>query len=312
MLVLAQARPLDELQRARVNLLRAEIAFASRRGNDAPPLLLKAARQLEPLDLGLARETYLEAFTAAVLAGRLSHGADVAEVSRAVRLAPAPSAPPRAPDFLLDGLALLVTDGRAAGTPLLKRSLSAFSGQDISTEEGLRWLWLAGRVADDLWDDQSWEVLCTRHVKLARQAGALTELPIALRSRIFVHVFAGELDEGAALMQEVRAVTEVTGTQLAAYGAVALAAWRGREAEAAELIRATIDDVTSRGEGMGLSISYHARALLYNGLGRYAEARAAAEQAAEHEDLGIFAWALTELVEAASRSGAPRGRGRRP
>ena len=305
MLVLAQARPLDELQRARVNLLRAEIAFASRRGNDAPPLLLKAARQLEPLDLGLARETYLEAFTAAVLAGRLSHGADVAEVSRAVRLAPAPSAPPRAPDLLLDGLALLVTDGRAAGTPLLKRSLSAFSGQDISTEEGLRWLWLAGRVADDLWDDQSWEVLCTRHVKLARQAGALTELPIALRSRIFVHVFAGELDEGAALMQEVRAVTEVTGTQLAAYGAVALAAWRGREAEAAELIRATIDDVTSRGEGMGLSISYHARALLYNGLGRYAEARAAAEQAAEHEDLGIFAWALTELVEAASRSGGP-------
>jgi DNA-binding CsgD family transcriptional regulator len=293
------------LQRARVGLLRAEIAFASRRGSDAAPLLLTAARQLEPLDLGLARETYLEAFTAAVLAGRLSRGADVAEVSRAARLAPAPAAPPRAPDLLLDGLALLVTDGRAAGTPLLKRSLSAFRGQDISTSEGLRWLWLAGRVADDLWDDESWEVLCTRHVELARQAGALTVLPIALRSRIFVHVFAGELDEGAALMQEVRAVTEVTGTQLAAYGAVALAAWRGREAEAAELIRATIDDVTNRGEGMGLSISYHARALLCNGLGRYAEARAAAEQAGEHDDLGIFAWAQTELIEAASRSGGP-------
>jgi DNA-binding CsgD family transcriptional regulator/tetratricopeptide (TPR) repeat protein len=305
LLAMAQARPLDELQRARVDLLRAEIAFASRRGSDAPPLLLKAARQLEPLDLGLARETYLEAFTAAVLAGRLSRGADVAEVSRAARLAPRPSAPPRAPDLLLDGLALLVTEGRVAGTPLLKQSLSAFRGQDISTEEGLRWLWLAGRVADDLWDDESWEVLCTRHVTLARQAGALTVLPIALRSRIFVHVFAGELDEGAALMQEVGAVTEVTGTQLAAYGAVALAAWGGREAEAAELIKATIDDVTSRGEGMGLSISYHARALLYNGLGRYAEARTAAEQAGEHGDLGIFAWAQTELVEAASRSGRP-------
>jgi DNA-binding CsgD family transcriptional regulator len=305
LLAMAQARPLDDLQRARVDLLRAEIAFASRRGNDAPPLLLKAARQLEPLDLGLARETYLEAFTAAVLAGRLSRGADVAEVSRAARLAPGLSAPPRAPDLLLDGLALLVTEGRVAGTPLLKQSLSAFRSQDISTEEGLRWLWLAGRVADDLWDDESWEVLCTRHVELARQAGALTVLPIALRSRIFVHVFAGELDEGAALMQEVRAVTEVTGTQLAAYGAVALAAWGGREAEAAELIKATIDDVTSRGEGMGLSISYHARALLYNGLGRYAEARSAAEQAGEHADLGIFAWALAELIEAASRSGGP-------
>jgi DNA-binding CsgD family transcriptional regulator len=305
LLAMAEAIPLDELHRARVDLLRAEIAFASRRGSDAPPLLLKAARQLEPLDLGLARETYLEAFTAAVLAGRLSRGADVTEVSRAARLAPAPSSPPRAPDLLLDGLALLVTDGRAVGTPLLKRALTAFRGQDVSSEEGLRWLWLAGRVADDLWDDESWEVLCTRHVKLAQQAGALAVLPIALRSRIFVHVFAGELDQGAALMQEVRAVTEVTGTQLAAYGAVALAAWRGREDEAAELIKATIDDVTSRGEGMGLSISYHARALLYNGLGRYAEARAAAELAAEHEDLGVFAWALTELVEAASRSGGP-------
>jgi DNA-binding CsgD family transcriptional regulator len=305
LLAIAQGIPLDELHRARVDLLRAEIAFASRRGSDAPPLLLKAARQLEPLDLGLARETYLEAFTAAVLAGRLSRGADVTEVSRAARLAPAPSAPPRAPDLLLDGLATLVTDGRAAGTPLLRRSLSAFRGQGISTDEGLRWLWLAGRVADDLWDDESWEVLCTLNVTLARQAGALSVLPIALRSRIFVHVFAGELDQGAALMEEVRAVTEMTGTQLAAYGAVALAAWRGREAEATELINATIDDVTSRGEGMGLSISYHARALLYNGLGRYAEARAAAEQAGEHEDLGIFAWALTELVEAASRSGEP-------
>jgi DNA-binding CsgD family transcriptional regulator len=305
LLAIAQARPLDELQRARVDMLRAEIAFASRRGSDAAPLLLTAARQLESLDLGLARETYLEAFTAAVLAGRLSRGADVTEVSRAARLAPAPTAPPRAPDLLLDGLALLVTDGRGAGTPLLKQALSAFRGPDISASEGLRWLWLAGRVADELWDDESWEVLCTRHVTLARQAGALTVLPIALRSRIFVHVFAGELDEGAALMQEVRAVTEVTGTQLAAYGAVALAAWRGREAEATELIRATIDDVTSRGEGMGLSISYHARTVLYNGLGRYAEARAAAEQAGEHDDLGIFEWAQAELIEAASRSGEP-------
>jgi DNA-binding CsgD family transcriptional regulator/tetratricopeptide (TPR) repeat protein len=305
LLAMAESRPLDDLQRARVGLLRAEIAFVSRRGSDAPPLLLKAARQLELLDPRLARETYLQAFTAAVLAGRLSHGADVLEVSQAARRAPAPSAPPRAPDLLLDGLALLVTEGRAAGAPLLRQALSAFRGQGSSAEEGLRWLWLAGRVADDLWDDESWEVLCARHVELARQAGALTVLPIALRSRIFVHVFAGELDEGAALMQEVRAVTEVTGTQLAAYGAVALAAWRGREAEASELIEANVEDVTGRGEGMGLIISYHARALLCNGLGRYAEARVMAERACEHEDLGVFAWALTELVEAAARSGEP-------
>jgi DNA-binding CsgD family transcriptional regulator len=303
LLAMAQSGPFDELQRARVDLLRAQIAFASRRGNDAPPLLLKAGRQLEPLDVGLARETYLEAFTAAVIVGRLSRGADVMEVARAARGVRASSTPPRAPDLLLDGLALLVTEGRAAATPLLKRALSAFRSQDNPTQEGLRWLWLAGRVAQDLWDDESWEVLCTQHVRLARQVGALTVLPIALRSRIFVHGFWGELDNGAALTGEVQAVNEATGTRLAAYGAVALAAWRGAEAQACELIEATIDDVVSRGEGMGVGISHFAAALLYNGLGRYAEALAAAERACEYDDLGVLAWALTELTEAAARSG---------
>jgi DNA-binding CsgD family transcriptional regulator len=303
LLAMAQAGPSDELRHARVDLLRAQIAFASRRGNDAPPLLLEAAKQLEPLDIELARETYLEAFIAAVIVGRLSRGADVGEVARAARALPASSTLLRAPDLLLDGLALQVTEGRAASTPILRQALSAFRSEDSSTAEGLRWLWLAGRVAQDLWDDESWEVLCARHVRLARQAGALTVLPIALRSRIFVHSFWGELDDGAALTGEAQSVSEATGTQLAAYGAVALAALRGHEAEATGLIQATIDDVASRGEGMGLGISHFAAALLYNGLGRYAEAFAAAESACEYDDLGVLAWALTELIEAAARSG---------
>jgi DNA-binding CsgD family transcriptional regulator len=303
MLAMAQAGPFDELRQARVELLRAQIAFASRRGNDAPPLLLKAGSQLEPLDLGLARETYLEAFTAAVLVGRLSRGADVGEVARAARGAPVQSTPSRAYDLLLDGLALLVTEGRTAATPLLKQALSAFRSQETPTEAGLRWLWLAGRVAQDLWDDESWEVLCAHHVRLARAAGALAVLPIALRSRIFVHLLWGELDDGAALIGEVQSVNEATGTQLAPYGATALAALRGHEAEATELIKATIDDVIGRGEGMGLGISHFAAALLYNGLGRYAEALAAAETACEYDDLGVLSWALSELIEAAARSG---------
>jgi len=302
LLAMAQGGPFDELRRARADLLRAQIAFASRRGNDAPPLLLKAGGQLEPLDIELARETYLEAFTAAVIVGRLSHGGDVWEVARAARAAPAPSAPLRAHDLLLDGLALLVTEGRAAATPILKQALNAFRSEDTSPDGGLRWLWLAGRVAQDLWDDESWEVLCTHHVRLARQAGALTVLPIALRSRIFVHSFWGELEDGATLTREVQSVNEATGTQLAAYGALALAASRGHEAEATELIQATVDDVVNRGEGMGLGVSHFAAALLYNGLGRYAEALTAAESACEYEDLGVLAWALTELVEAAARS----------
>jgi DNA-binding CsgD family transcriptional regulator len=303
LLHMAQAGPFDELQHARVDLLRAKIAFATRRGNDAPPLLLKAGGRLEPLDVELARETYLEAFSAAMIVGRLSRGADMMEVAQAARAAPAPASPPRASDLLLDGLALLITDGRAAATPLLKRAIIAFRSPEFPTDEGLRWGWLAGRVAQALWDDESWEVLCIQHVRIARQTGALTALPISLRSRIFVHTFWGELDNGATLAAEARVVSDTTATKLAAYGTVALAALRGGEVEASKLIEATIEDVMNRGEGMGLGISYFLAALLYNGLGRYAEALTAAEAACEHEDLGVLTWALTELIEAAARSG---------
>ncbi len=302
LLAMAQAGPLDELQRARADLLRAQIAFASSHGRDAPPLMLSAAKQLEGLDAGLARETYLEAFTAALFVGRQSPA--VGDVARAARTAPAPPAPARAPDLLLDGLALLVTEGYAAGTPALKRALLAFRGQDISAEEGLSWLWLAGLAAMAVWDDETWHILASRHVKLARDAGALSELPLAIRWRILLHTHAGELEQGAALIAEAQAVTDATGSQLGPHGALGLAAWRGREAEATELIQATMDAVTSRGEGRGVTSQY-AAALLFNGLGRYDKAFAAAELACEYDDIGVLGWSLTELIEAAVRSGQP-------
>ncbi len=302
LLAMAQAGPLDELQRARGDLLRAQIAFASSHGRDAPPLMLGAAKQLEALDVGLARETYLEAFTAALFVGRLSPA--VGDVARAARMAPAPLAPGRAPDLLLDGLALLVTEGYAAGTPALRRALLAFRSQDISAEEGLSWLWLAGRAAMAVWDDETWHILASRHVKLARDAGALSELPLAVRSRILLHAHVGELAEGAALIAEAQAVADATGSQLGPYGALGVAAFRGREAEATELIQATMDGVTSRGEGRGVTSQY-AAALLYNGLGHYDKALAAAELACEYDDVGVLGWSLTELVEAAVRSSQP-------
>jgi DNA-binding CsgD family transcriptional regulator len=302
LLAMAQAGPLDELQRARGDLLRAQIAFASSHGRDAPPLMLSAAKQLEALDVGLARETYLEAFTAALFVGRLSPA--VGDVAKAARMAPAPLAPARAPDLLLDGLALLVTEGYTAGTPALRRALLAFRGQDISAEEGLSWLWLAGRAAMAVWDDETWHILTSRHIKLAREAGALSELPLAVRSRILLHAHAGELAEGAALIAEAQAVADATGSQLGPYGALGVAAWRGREAEATELIQASMDGVTSRGEGRGVTSQY-AAAVLYNGLGRYDQALAAAGLACEYDDVGVLGWSLTELVEAAVRSGQP-------
>jgi len=302
LLAMAQAGPLDELQRVRGDRLRAQVAFASSHGRDAPPLILSAARQLEALDVGLARETYLEAFTAALFVGRLSPA--VGDVARAARMAPAPPAPVRAPDLLLDALALLVTEGYAAGTPAMQRALLAVLSQDNSAEEGLSWLWLAERAAMAVWDDETWHTLASRHVKLARAAGALSELPLAVRTRILLHSHSGELAEGAALIAEAQVVAGTTGTQLAPYGATGIAAWRGREAEAVELIQANMDGVTSRGEGRGVTSQYSA-ALLYNGLGRYDKALAAAELAAEYDDIGVLGWSLTELIEAAVRGGQP-------
>jgi DNA-binding CsgD family transcriptional regulator len=303
LLVTAETGPLDDLQRARVDLLRAQIAFAVSRGSDAPPLLLKAARELEPLDVGLARETYLDAFIAALGAHRLASDGGVLEVAEATRAAPRSSERPRAPDLLREGWVLLITEGYLAATPMLKRALSAFRSESLSREEEIRWLWLACHTAFELWDDETWHVLSHRQVQLARDAGALSELPIALNSLSSAYLFAGDFATAAALNEEAEAVTEVTGSHLAPYGAVLLAACQGREAGASELIEASTEEVVRRGEGMGLVVIQWASAMLYNGLGRYQDALAAAQQASAYQHDPPRA--LPELIEAAARSGMP-------
>ena len=302
LLTMAEAGPFDELHLARVDLLRAQMAFGSSHGRDAPRLLLAAAEQLQPFDPVLARDTYLDALSAALFVGRLADGVGLAEVAKAARASPAGSSRP--PDFLLDGLTLVIAEGYAVGAPALERAVSAFRSEQLPPAEAIRWLWLATHAAHDLWDDQGWEVLCTRHVSLARQAGALTVLPMALSARIGLHLFAGELAQAASLVSEVAAVTAATGSRLPPYGALALAALQGRVGEASELISVTSDELAGRGEGMGLTLVQHATAVLYNGLGRYEEALVAAKQGAAYlEELGFSIWSLPELVEAGVRSG---------
>jgi DNA-binding CsgD family transcriptional regulator len=305
LLATGEAGPPDQFRRARADLLRGQIAFASSRGSDAPPLLLKAARQFEPLDMGLARETYLDALSAATFAGRLALGGGMREVAEAARMA-APPGPTRPPDLLLDGLALLVTEGYPAGAPVLRQAVSAFRGTDLSTEEGLRWLWLASYAAGLVWDYASWDVLSGRQVTLARDAGALIALPIALSTRSGVHLFAGEFTEAASLVAQAESVAGATGISIAPYGALALAVFRGQEAHAAQLLQTATDDVGRRGEGGGLSSVQWAAAVLGNSLGRYEQALAAAQRASADPPAVRFAnWALAELVEAAVRSGVP-------
>ena len=300
----AEAGPLDDFQRARLSLLRGQITFASSGGNDAPPLLLTAARQLEPLDVRLARETYLEALSAALFAGRLALGGGVREVAGAARAAPPPPPRVRPPDLLLDGLAALITQGFAAGAPLLKRAVAAFRGADVSTEEELRWLGLGCYAAGLVWDYESWGVLAARLVRVSHEAGALTALRTAYGTRALVHLFAGDFTDAASLVAEAESVTAAMGSSIAPYRALALAALRGREAEAAVLIELGTKDVQRRGSGEGLSFVQWAIAVLCNGLGRYGQALAAAQQASEDTRAQLPSnWALAELIEAATRTG---------
>jgi DNA-binding CsgD family transcriptional regulator len=307
LLAAAEIGPLDELQRARVARLRGEIVFARSRGNEAPPLLLGVAKGLEPLDPGLARETYLEALGAAIFAGRLSRRPGLREAAWSARAAARTGAAldhPRAMDLLLKGLAERFTEGFVAGLPPLKRALLAFREADRRDAQQTRWLWLACRVAPELWDDDTWQELAARGVRATRDAGALTLLPIALTYRAGVHVHAGEFAAASALVEEADAISQATGNAPVSYTSLVLAAWRGQEAPALELISEGLQGATARGEGRMVALAEYATAVLYNGLGRYDESLAAAQRGCEYEDLGLFSWSLTELIEAGARVGA--------
>jgi DNA-binding CsgD family transcriptional regulator len=305
LLALAQAGPLDELDSARAQLLHAQIAFATTRGRDAPPLLLEAAKRLEPLDAILARETYLDAFAAALSADRLASGGDAREIAAAVLAATwAPST--RACDLLLDGLALLVTQGYTAGAPVLKEALRTFREEPLAEEDELRWLWLACHIARSLGDDVAWDELTARQLELVRRTGALSLLPVALDDRIHADVFCGRLAVATSLAAEANVVVDATGSHLTLRGPILLANWRGQDAEAQALMESRRQDVLSRGEGLWLAATDWGDAVRYNGLGRYNDALAAAERAAEDpRGLGTPMWLLADLVEAATRTGKP-------
>jgi DNA-binding CsgD family transcriptional regulator len=306
LLAIADSGPLDELQRAQVDLLRGQIAFALSRGRDAPPLLLQAAKRLEPLDAQLARDTYLEALSAAMHAGRLSGRDGVRKVADAARRAPPWSGPSPPHDLLLDGLAVLHTEGYPAGTPILKRALHAFRSDELSSEEGIRWLWLACRVAMALWEDESWFILSTRLVQLARDAGALTVLPLALNLQSGIQLFSGQFAAAEALGEEAHAVSDAIGNPGVPYLRLNLAGHRGRHEEISRLTASGEQDAAARGEGRVIAVGKYATAVLYNGLARYDDALAAAEQATEYsEDLAFFTWGLLELIEAGARCGKP-------
>jgi DNA-binding NarL/FixJ family response regulator len=295
----------DGLLRARAHLLRGQIAFAARRGSDAAPLLLAAARDLEAVDPSLARATYLEALSAAIFAGRLAHAGDVVEISEAALAGPPPPETPQPSDLLLQGLAVRFTEGYAAGTPLLKEALESFQRATDLSPNDARWLWFASLIALYMWDDHAWTVLFTRQLELARSMGALPALVFALGTGTTVYAFFGELRTAAILEEEHRAASEATGIATNPVPRLGLASLRGREAEFAELIRTTVREAEDRGEGIALTTAEFLNGGLYNGLGRYEAALTAVLPAERFYTEGTAIWTLTELIEAAVRCGQP-------
>jgi tetratricopeptide (TPR) repeat protein len=270
------------------------LAFVTSRGSDAPPLLLQAARRLGPIDAQLSRATYLDAMSAAMFAGRLAVSGGVTEVSDAVGPAVRGLATPLASDLLLEGLATRFNEGYAAALPILRKALTAF-GNDLPAAQELHWFWLACIAATHVWDDARWQELSANHIEAARNVGALSELPLALSSRALMLLFAGEIAEAGSLIEEIRTVADATGSYFASYAVLALAAFRGNQAEVATLIETTLGDVTRRGEGMGITVAEWSNAVLNNGLGRHEEAMDAAMRAAEFPaDLSVATWALVE------------------
>ena len=306
LLVAVEAGRPDALRSAQVEHLRGQIAFDQRRISDAARLLLSAARRLEPLDANSARETHLEALGAALWASDLDSTPGVLEAAEAARAAPPGPDPPRVVDVLLDAFALRLTEGYPAAAPTLTRALELFRALEVGTDEVGRWLLLTGGrggaiVALELWDAESWHELAARQVQLARDTGALVHLQLALSLLARSHILAGELTAAAHLLEEGRLIAEATGNPPVAYIEMMLAAWRGQEAPASELIEVTLHDPAAVGAGR-IAATY-ASAVLGNGLGRHDAARDDARRVFERDQVGLGPLVVPELAEAASKTG---------
>jgi DNA-binding CsgD family transcriptional regulator len=298
LLATAEASPLDDFQRARVDLLRGHIAFASGSGNDAPLLLLKAAQRLEAVDPKVARETYLTAWRAANLAGQ---GGVALEICRAIRALPQAPGSPQPLDTLLDAVAMLTIDGRAAATPVLQRAAKALA--EIPVEDVIRWGSPAAATAAS-WDIEGWRALNERHVRLIRDAGALAQLPLRLIALAISATWVGDFAGAASAIAESESVAAATGSRIAPYALLRLRALQGWETETSALITAALEQAAAGGQGM---VAIHARwaaAVLYNGLARYQEGVSAARHATSNTlEPWVSMWGLPELVEAAVRVG---------
>jgi DNA-binding CsgD family transcriptional regulator len=299
LLFVAELGPFDPLRQGRIERQRAHLAFEARRDDDASELLINAAQQLESLDPDIARHTYLEALAATFDAGRLDRGRSTAAAAKtALERLPEEAS---AAHLLLDGLVVQLTEGYAAARGPLGKALDSFveggTGEDAS-----RWLWLACRVAADLWDDNAWHSL-TGAASHPNDTDVLADQPRILTYRAILEVHRGEFDAANTSVDEAAAMSEDMGNPPLAHASLLLAGWRGQEQRALALLDAARRDAGDRDERSALATASFAESVLFNGLGRHEAALAAAQDAARLDELGLCGWNLIELIEAAVRSG---------
>lgn len=297
---IAEREAQDEPQGARAHLARSRIAFASGLNDEALPLLLAAARRFEPLDMKLARDTYLVAWASAALIA--ADRDNLVAISSAAGALPPLTGDARPTDLVLQGYALLVTTGRAAGIPVLQKAATALV--DLPARDLLTWGWQVSGVSAAIWDDKFMREIYTRQAEIVRAAGALTELPIHLVSLGIVAAWTGDFAAAVAIVAEADLVAAATGLPLAPNAKLLLSAWRGREGEASALIGATIEQAAAGRQLMGVTCGNWADAILRNGLGQYEQAIQAAQVCTQIAELWVSVWVLPELIEAASRVGA--------
>ncbi|MFI6727328.1 AAA family ATPase [Streptomyces atratus] len=305
LLSMAEAGPLDDLQRATVATLRARMAFDRNRDDAAVEKLLRAAQLMAPLDTFSARETFLEAFAATVFVGRFTTAGRMLDIAETARdMSPTPPEP-RPLDLLLDGLTTQVRGGYTAAVPALRQAVDVYRGGAGRDAYDVGQLWVACGPAMDLWDDAAWRELAARQLELVRGAGMLAELPVALSYRALAHVHAGEFADAAALVDEAHAIAAEVGTPAMLHVDVTVAAWRGDEECTTRLADIATRDADARGEGRLLSATEYARTVLLNGLGRYDAALDACQAAGDLDEISFHSWIPVEFIEAATHAGRP-------
>jgi len=292
----------DPHQRVVAQRLQGAIHYALSQPAKTASILLGAARQIAPIDVGQARDALLDALAASRVSGRLAAtGASSADIAQAARSLPLPAQSGSIGDLLLDADTALLLDGLEAAAPLLSRAVATLQELPMDSPDLLTWTGIGCWAAGALGDDHALNSLASRLEKQARDQCAVPALSNALLFTGVSELFAGALGQARAHFTERGAIEEALGDDCDV-GEVVVLAWQGLASDTRAQAAAATRAAAERGLGWKLVWLEYALAVLELGLGHYEEALASAPHGYE-ENVILSAFALPDLIEAAVRCG---------